>query len=438
MNQMKQSLRIYIFCMIGAGAAAMLWALAAMPVTLSHHQAVLATLIVGLSGLTYLAPVKLAPHRRVIMDTPLHMIAILVLSPGEAALFCAAGVALGNRFYVRRPWFNALFNTAQVALSVLAAGAVYRALAPVSLADPARQVGSALAVVPAGVLLYLVSHLAVDGAAAIQQRRSPFAHWLAVHGPSLVPHAALVVIGAAITPAIDRAPWLIVVAIAPVAAVRAIMRTSMQFDSEMIHVAEELADAAERRLGSPAGGSRRFANLALRVSRAAGLPDDDCRRVELAARLHHVDAALRPEAPPSEEMAPMTGRRTWTVDHAEESAAYIRNSLKLAAVAEVLRFHHESFDGQGLPQGLSGKDIPLESRILAVCEAWVSLTADCEYRPALTAEQTLIVLRAGAGTQWDPDVVETLCGVVATPQSQRSTAPTPAFAGLAGAMRAVA
>jgi HD-GYP domain-containing protein (c-di-GMP phosphodiesterase class II) len=67
--------------------------------------------------------------------------------------------------------------------------------------------------------------------------------------------------------------------------------------------------------------------------------------------------------------------------------------------------HHERPDGAGYPYGLSGDDIPLEARILAVADAYEAMTADRVYRPSLGAETARTELKAGSGSQFDERVV---------------------------------
>jgi putative nucleotidyltransferase with HDIG domain len=80
--------------------------------------------------------------------------------------------------------------------------------------------------------------------------------------------------------------------------------------------------------------------------------------------------------------------------------------------ATAMRFHHERFDGRGYPDGLSERAIPWVSRIIGACEAFCSMTADRPYRPALTLSRARDLMRAGAGSHFDPDVVEALLAVV--------------------------
>jgi putative two-component system response regulator len=81
-------------------------------------------------------------------------------------------------------------------------------------------------------------------------------------------------------------------------------------------------------------------------------------------------------------------------------------------VAALIRHHHERWHGGGYPDGLSGKDIPIGARIIAVADAFDTLISDRPYRSALTPDGALDVLVMGAGAQWDPDVVEKLAEIV--------------------------
>lgn len=72
---------------------------------------------------------------------------------------------------------------------------------------------------------------------------------------------------------------------------------------------------------------------------------------------------------------------------------------------EVIRHHHERFDGNGYPDGRKGGDIPLSARIFAVVDAYDAMTTDRSYRKALAPAEAMERLRSGAGTQFDPEVV---------------------------------
>jgi len=85
---------------------------------------------------------------------------------------------------------------------------------------------------------------------------------------------------------------------------------------------------------------------------------------------------------------------------------------ELLQLAEIIAHsHHERWDGGGYPQGWAGEQIPIEARIVSVADAFDAMTNDRPYRRAFPPEEAWEVLRDGAGTQWDADVVEACASV---------------------------
>jgi two-component system cell cycle response regulator len=93
-------------------------------------------------------------------------------------------------------------------------------------------------------------------------------------------------------------------------------------------------------------------------------------------------------------------------------------------VGAVVRATHERWDGTGYPDGLSGAQIPLAARIIAVCDAYSAMTSHRPYRLPVADEQALVELRACAGTQFDPEVVAAFCHALehAEPRQARGAA----------------
>jgi HD-GYP domain-containing protein (c-di-GMP phosphodiesterase class II) len=92
----------------------------------------------------------------------------------------------------------------------------------------------------------------------------------------------------------------------------------------------------------------------------------------------------------------------------------------LGGVARIVRHEHERWDGGGYPDGLAGEAIPIGSRIILACDTYHAMTSDRPYRAAMSHEAAIEELTRCAGTQFDPDVVGILVGVL-----YRAGAPTP-------------
>ena len=130
--------------------------------------------------------------------------------------------------------------------------------------------------------------------------------------------------------------------------------------------------------------------------------------LEFAARLHDVGKIAVPD-PILRKPGPLAGREWETMRrHPEWGSGMLAKIPGLEAVAIVVRYHHERYDGRGYPDGLPGDCIPLASRIVAVCDAYNAIVADRPYSSGRVHEEALAELRAHAGTQFDPRVVDAL------------------------------
>jgi HD-GYP domain-containing protein (c-di-GMP phosphodiesterase class II) len=94
------------------------------------------------------------------------------------------------------------------------------------------------------------------------------------------------------------------------------------------------------------------------------------------------------------------------------------NVSLLESVAEVVRHHHERYDGSGYPDGLTGDAIPAAARIVSVVAAYGAMLAPRSYRPALSVEHARRELRQGAGSQFDPTVVDLFLAAIDAPEER--------------------
>lgn len=99
-------------------------------------------------------------------------------------------------------------------------------------------------------------------------------------------------------------------------------------------------------------------------------------------------------------------------DHAALGGHMIACGESTAALAPLVRAHHERLDGTGYPDALEGRNIPAESRVIAVADTFDALTAGRPYRPSVSLGNALSILAEGAGRQWDPAIVAVLIALV--------------------------
>jgi diguanylate cyclase (GGDEF)-like protein len=149
------------------------------------------------------------------------------------------------------------------------------------------------------------------------------------------------------------------------------------------------------------------AELAARTAATAGLPAGEVNLARFAAELHDVGKLAIPESI-LEKPGPLDANE-WALvrQHTLIGQRIIAAAPGLDAVAATVRSSHERLDGNGYPDGLAADEIPVVARIIAICDAYEAMTADRPYRPRLTRKQALAELRRNAGTQFDPQLVET-------------------------------
>ena len=173
-----------------------------------------------------------------------------------------------------------------------------------------------------------------------------------------------------------------------------------------------LLDLAEEAAPEVAAHMERTARLARRFSVDIGLPDPLLHLVTRTARLHDIGKLAIPPWV-LEKPGPLSeSERRLMRAHAVMGQRILERKPVLMALGPLVRATHERWDGNGYPDRLKGSAIPLPSRIVAVCDAWDAMTHRRVYRGALNVDRAVEEMRRGAGTQFDPGVVEPFCDLL--------------------------
>jgi putative nucleotidyltransferase with HDIG domain len=168
-----------------------------------------------------------------------------------------------------------------------------------------------------------------------------------------------------------------------------------------------LSTAIEAKDGVTSSHIHRVQHYAMGLAKALGnLDEPTLKAIEAAALLHDTGKLAVPE-----RILNKPGRLTpaefETMKLHVDAGADILSSIDFPyPVVPIVRAHHENWDGTGYPNGLKGLDIPIGARILSVVDCYDALTSDRPYRPAMTDEEALAIIRARRGTFYDPAVVD--------------------------------
>lgn len=156
-----------------------------------------------------------------------------------------------------------------------------------------------------------------------------------------------------------------------------------------------------------------IASLATGMALQLGLPHEEIERIRIASLLHDLGKL----AVPAEILDKSTALsdRDWQAigEHPRIGQVILEKASSLREAVPVVLHHHERYNGSGYPHGLRGKEIPLGARIVAVADAYHAMVHERPYKSTRDHHDALRELRANAGTQFDPDIVNVFCQLFA-------------------------
>ncbi len=170
-------------------------------------------------------------------------------------------------------------------------------------------------------------------------------------------------------------------------------------------VVRALVNAVEARDPYTCGHSERVARLARCLALASGETAAGCERIYLTGLLHDVGKIAIPDGVLQKPGKLTDEERDIIETHPDAGWRILHEVDALRDVLPGVLYHHERYDGRGYPDGLEGENIPLDGRMLAVCDAYDAMTSDRPYRTGMSIAQAVKILRSGSGSQWDPKMI---------------------------------
>jgi putative nucleotidyltransferase with HDIG domain len=185
-----------------------------------------------------------------------------------------------------------------------------------------------------------------------------------------------------------------------------------RLEKAWLGTAQALAAALEAKDSYTATHASSIAESAVEVGREFGLDEEALRDLRYGAIFHDIGKIAIPDAILNKPGPLTEGEFEVIKRHPIVGENILTPVPFLEQVRRIVRHDHERWDGQGYPDGLKGRQIPVGARIVLVVDAFHAMISDRPYRAAMTEETARLELRAGAGTQFDPDVVEAFLRVL--------------------------
>ena len=189
-------------------------------------------------------------------------------------------------------------------------------------------------------------------------------------------------------------------------------RAEEQLQRSFVDLAETVSRGMGARDPYTAGHSLRVAELARITGEKMGLDEDRLHGLYVGGLLHDIGKLAIPEAILAKSGKLIEEERNLIRAHVREGYEILKDTKLPWSVADMALHHHERLDGSGYPDGISGEQLSLEVRILAVCNVVEAMSSHQAYRVARSKEEVLQEIRSGRGTKYDANVVDIVSQII--------------------------
>jgi len=181
-----------------------------------------------------------------------------------------------------------------------------------------------------------------------------------------------------------------------------------QFDAVTMQMIQTLSDTIETKDEYTNGHSRRVADYSILIGKELGLSEEELSKLHYAASLHDIGKIGVPDTILNKPGKLTDEEYSIIKTHTTIGADIIKGAELISYTEDVIRYHHERFDGKGYPEGISGTDIPLLARIVSVADSYDAMNTKRIYRDSLKYDAIRNEILSNRGFQFDPDVADVM------------------------------
>jgi putative nucleotidyltransferase with HDIG domain len=411
MRSLPLSARLFIWCVVLGGAALLL--LVTPSISFDEPRSLVTSIILTLIlGVVDIYRVRLPYDAENSVSMAVGFGILLLFGYGLACWAAAIAYFLAD-LYLKKPWYKALFNSANGVLFFGLAGLVYQSVydVSVSLLGSVRNIAVLLL---AMAICLTVNTVIVSIIIALVSNQSPWRVWSANFEGVLLQFLTLAPLGTLIAMTYRQTPYGlgVILLLLPLGAVYYSLRSYQQLRDQTRYTIEALAEAVDRRDPYTFQHSQRVKEYVEKIAERLNLSPGEVESMVWAASIHDLGKIDVPEGILSKP-GPLEEDEWRIIRKHSAVGADIVDRISFHPTARgIIRHHHEWFDGSGYPNGVAGDRIPVGARVLAVADAFEAMTSDRPYRPALSYRAAVAELEAGRGTQFDPVIVDTFLTIL--------------------------
>lgn len=406
---MSLKLKIYIIVITTLAIALFIYLTPSLPSFSNIWLAILFFLTISIFA--EFIPVDLPVGGVISIGFPIDFVLILVYGPALAMLITALGALIGEIIEKKVSWYKILFNTAQYALTAGIAGIAYQQAGGVVGAQNIFQF-----ILPAAIcaLTYCIVNITLFiMVVSFSQNVRIKTIWrtsIKEMIPSYIAEAPMGFLMAIVY--VEVGIIGILLFFLPLLLARRSFELYTKMRKVYLDTIRALAAAIDAKDPYTKGHSERVAEMSLALAQELNLSDKDIENIEYTALLHDIgkigiaDNILGKNSSLTNKEFDKIKEHTVMGAKIIEPIDFLKNSY------EAIYHHHERYNGDGYPDGIKEKKIPLSARIIAVADAYDAMGSDRPYRKKLSHNKILKELKEQSGQQFDPEVVKAFISVL--------------------------